>query len=285
MRFENLPPEDSFEKHDSVIEELEELIKSDMFRTQYTEIFSTYLSNEEAVSLQNEIKSRVALYINTKLSKEQKMMMGKSGENIPVYVKTTFVLPEIELESKDRVEKRALEAKKELEALEQDFEENKNNPVLLDALESWGRSPNLYGDRGKNDVGYNAGVVHFFQYRADKVKSGRLKNYPMTIDAFISMTDYLKTLLEHTDSGNIEYMRKLKDSEGQEQVFILDTKGWMLVGFKKKDEKMKILSYFPADKKKIDKAAQEYLEPKTGEGVEEKRRFNALKGDVEEIKV
>jgi len=135
-----------------------------------------------------------------------------------------------------------------------DIESRKDDPGFLEATSVWANSPDSQGDVGENGLGYNAGVVHFFEYRGDAKKSSRFKvmDEPASVDGFIDYSGKLKADLEAVGSstdGRQEAV--LQDSEGNQRVYILKPDGELVVAFQKAgDTEPKVTSVIPRQKGK-----------------------------------
>lgn len=161
--------------------------------------------------------------------------------------------------------------RKVLEKLIQDAEAKANDPALLEALEVWGRSPNADGNHGIDNQGYNAGIVHFFEYRSRIDKNGRYKNSdtPITIDGFINYSKELKGLLEDINpntNSKIETSALLKDESGQIRTHILTSTKDRIVTFRKEGEigLPKIITIIPGqNEKSFNKAVDDEISGKS----------------------
>src|SRR5579872_2998077 len=99
------------------------------------------------------------------------------------------------------------EAMRELGQLASDLIIYRDRPEFQAALDVWGRSRNMKEDRGEDDRGYHAGIVHYFEYRAG---SGKTKRYlegeyeRPSIQGFIEFSQELGSLINnpHPDNNN-----------------------------------------------------------------------------------
>lgn len=139
-----------------------------------------------------------------------------------------------------------LERCRQLELLREEFEARRNDPSLLLALASWGRSPDLGGDRGLDSTGYNAGVVHYFEYRLIPDKSRRYtETEPLTIQGFIDYTDRITALIQDPRSGNPGVNRSalIEDNQGRGRLLLLTRDDQLVVAFRhSKRDIMRIIS-------------------------------------------
>jgi hypothetical protein len=61
-------------------------------------------------------------------------------------------------------------ASEQATSLIQEIHTRKNDPAFVEAASVWSNSPNSSGEIGEDGQGYNAGLVHFFEYRGDTNK-------------------------------------------------------------------------------------------------------------------
>lgn len=130
-----------------------------------------------------------------------------------------------------------------------DLAERSEDADLVEAFDSWGRSPNSRSDRGPDGQGYNAGLIHYFEYRGDTTKNGRFKveEQPFNVDGFIEYSGRMKGLID--GEGDVAARRRFRDSSGQERVVVLAENGDLVIGFKRADEsEPKIISALPGQK-------------------------------------
>jgi len=158
-------------------------------------------------------------------------------------------------------------------------------PQLVEALNIWGRSRNVRGEYGPDQKGFNAGVVHYFEYRAHvgKNKKRFKPEYTFSVGGFIAHTKQYKSFLENsnpTTNSQIETARLLEDSKGNRRLYILTKEKEFIVGFERVGEGMKILSVFlEQNTQKLNKATDDELN-----STEKARtRFNRLEGVITEI--
>jgi hypothetical protein len=134
-----------------------------------------------------------------------------------------------------------IKQKEILSKLIQEAETRSKDPELLAALEVWGRSPNSKGNFGNNNRGYNAGIIHFFEYRSDINKNGRYKysKIPITIEGFIEYSNKLKEVISNIDpdqNPDVKASALLRDASGQIRLFILSAERDKIVGFRRENE-------------------------------------------------
>ena len=122
-------------------------------------------------------------------------------------------------------------------------------PQLVEALNVWGRSRNIKGETGVAHTGFNAGIIHFFEYRSHHKKSKkRFKpEHTFSIEGFIVYTKQYEKLLKNPNPAtnpDIKISRLLEDSKGNHRLYILAQDGDFVVGFQRAGEEMKILSVY-----------------------------------------
>jgi len=146
----------------------------------------------------------------------------------------------------------------DLDALKQEVEKRKNDPTLIDALEMWGRSPNAKSDFGVDNNGYNAGIIHFFEYRSVSEKNGRYKNstVPITIDGFIFYSNCYKNLLQNIDpikNPDVVASVLLTDDLGQIRMQLITSNHEGIVAFRRADEigAPKIITIIPGQNEEV----------------------------------
>lgn len=136
--------------------------------------------------------------------------------------------------AEQQLETAKTEAASRVDTLLQELEAAKNDPGFLQAAAAWANAPDKSGDTGQDGQGYNSGIIHFFQYRADVAKSGRFKvmEEPLTVDGFKQFTDKLSADLKAIGSGATENQEAiLEDSDGNQRVYILRPDGDLIVAF------------------------------------------------------
>jgi hypothetical protein len=162
--------------------------------------------------------------------------------------------------------KAVAQREEELSRLTAEFGLRRDDPHLLAALKVWGRSPNAQGEFGGGD-GFNAGIIHFFEYRANLEKNGRYKNdqTTVTLDGFIEYSGRIKNLIEDpnpTNNPNIQKSSLIADENGQYRLFVLTKEGQLLVGFRRHGEigLPRVITIMPGqDEKRFDKAVSDEL--------------------------
>lgn len=164
--------------------------------------------------------------------------------------------------------------------------DSKHSSRLSEALDIWGKSPNSKNDRGSDGKGYNSGVIHYFEYRADIAKNGRFKGEKSySLENFIEYSQGLKELMENyqpEQNESIEASMLLRDSSQNERMFVLTKDKQLLVGFRHATEKaVKAVSIIPG--RKIQEFDQLLKEEQDTENEKTKGRLNRLEGSVEVI--
>jgi hypothetical protein len=154
--------------------------------------------------------------------------------------------------------------------------------AFIKALQKWGRSENLKGERGPNGKGFNAGAVHYFEYRASLDKNRNRFKPKDTLDAagFTAYTRNIEIFVQNpsprTNPG-VEKARLLEDAKGNRRLYILTKDKEFIVAFQRAGEPIKILSAFLGQNiGNLNKVVHKEL----AESVD---RFNRLEGPVREI--
>ena len=135
----------------------------------------------------------------------------------------------------------------ELVKLREDLALRREDPELLEAFDVWGRSPNAKGMKGPDEQGFNAGVVHYFEYRGASIaKARRFKTMPeMSIQGFIDFSRYVDLLISDPDSRSnlsIQKSAQIRDLEGQKRLLLLTWGNWLVVGFQKPGDRMRAIT-------------------------------------------
>ena len=128
-----------------------------------------------------------------------------------------------------------------LKNLVPELEARSHDPELTAALEAWSTSPDSTRDRAHDHKGYNAGLLHFFEYRGAQKKRARfdLIEEPPTVDGFIAFTNRLIDILEHRYDPDIpQQVAIFEDSVGNQRtyIFLPGEKGEFIVAFQKVDD-------------------------------------------------
>ena len=127
-----------------------------------------------------------------------------------------------------------------LQSIQNEFENRKNDLDLSEALNSWGKSPNHDGDR-KDGGGYNAGVIHYFEYRAYKDKRGHNKDN-MSLDGFIERTRYLSNLVNKQNLVGVKKTETLEDKSGKRVKYLLTDGGLMVIAYSEAGQPFKMVT-------------------------------------------
>src|SRR3990172_8510657 len=172
-----------------------------------------------------------------------------------------------------------LQKSRGLVLFEQSLEEVESDPQTLKRTEE--AETKLKAEEGEKGGGFNSGIIHYFEYRANPEKNGRYKNQsPMSVDGFIGYTDRLMRQIENPTGDDILGARYLKDSDGQERLLLVNSIHELIIGFKRKDEdKLKIVTVVPGqDENSLEKRVKDEMAPGNDKG-----RFNALGESIEEV--
>jgi len=170
-----------------------------------------------------------------------------------------------------------------LNLLAQELE--KPSAELLSALNAWGRSRNALGETGSEQKGFNAGVVHYFEYRTHPRKNIRRFRPADTLNAegFIAFTKRYEDLINNPNpetNSKIIKARLLEDPKGNRRLYIFTKEKDFVVSFQRTGEKMKLLSvYMGQDVEMLNRTAEEELKSTP----QATARFNRLEPPVKEI--
>ncbi len=163
------------------------------------------------------------------------------------------------------------------ERLTREFEEMKEHPDFLRALEMWGRSRNAVGDRN-GGRGYHAGVVHYFEYRAYSGKNKRYQNDNLDkfgIQGFIDFTNAVRHIVRPQKSASPEYGVLFRDEQNRKRL-IARTESCLVIAFQHAEQPLRLLSIQPnkpgwQSREKVIERIKRELGPDT-----EDKRFNRL---------
>lgn len=164
----------------------------------------------------------------------------------------------------------------ELSSLREELVLRRGDPELAEALDVWGRSPNYDGSWGVNGQGFNAGVVHYFGYRAaeDTIKVARFREAgPPTIKGFIDISTYLGSLVHKSEEMLVlKMLSEVGDSGGQKRRFLLTWDNWIVVAFERPDDKMGVITLIPGQ----DTRKFQIMVDNERDGIEPPDRLNKL---------
>ncbi|HEY4494150.1 MAG TPA: hypothetical protein VJB95_01840 [Candidatus Paceibacterota bacterium] len=159
------------------------------------------------------------------------------------------------------------------------------NPKLVEALNAWGRSRNLKKESGPERKGFNAGIVHYFEYRTHlrKNKKRYKTEHTVSIDGFIIYTERYSSFIKNQNpitNPEIETARLFEDPNGNRRLYVLTKEKEFVVGFQRAGQEMKILSvYLGQNETMLNRTADAELN-----STEQARaRFNHLESPVKEI--
>ena len=139
-----------------------------------------------------------------------------------------------------------------LESFNEELVRRGDDPNLKAAFAVWGRSPNHAGDRGLNGHGYNAGVIHYFEYRAYPDKNTHSPG-EMSVDGFINWSNHLSDLVNGKRPDEVQKMEKLEDSDGKQALYLLtrpETGRYMIISYIDKGDSPKIVTAIPGRNEK-----------------------------------
>lgn len=159
------------------------------------------------------------------------------------------------------------EARLHLENLKNELQTRSHDPLLLNALDVWGMSPDSQGGRGEHGQGFHAGIAHFFEYRRGADKLGRFTTKP-TLDHFIEFSNILKSVLENPNPASNAYVTKsvyITDELGQARLMSLITHGdgLLVSAFQRPNEPMRVITAVsPYAEKQFEKDVNKELHPK-----------------------
>lgn len=184
-------------------------------------------------------------------------IFGKARGEAMNQVKTEFrgnVLehptPQVQ-EALEMLQQAQKEKRDELERVRKEFQERQDDPALFAALDTWGQSRNSQNEAGQDGRGYNAGVVHYFEYRADKGKNGRYKfeKSKFGIQSFIDYSMRLKSLIDNPNPENNDEIAQatlIGDEQEQRRLYLLTKHRRLVLAFKStKDDRLRVITDFP----------------------------------------
>lgn len=113
-------------------------------------------------------------------------------------------------------------------------ESRKDDSELIKVLAVWGRSPNHANERGSDDGGFNAGVIHFFEYRAFPDKLGHNRQDNMSLDGFINRSQAVDSLVNSPETVKpvISKSHTLRDETGKQARYLLTNAGELVIAYK-----------------------------------------------------
>ena len=171
--------------------------------------------------------------------------------------------------------------RKTLSGLSDDLERRRSDPELIAAFDAWGGCPNHAGDRGIDGQGFNAGVIHYFEYRAFQDKQGRSQE-PMTLDGFIKWSKELFDLVKHPDSSKVQKTARMEDSSGKQALYILAKDGRFIISYFIPGKEPYMVTVIPGQK---ESEMQRRVDSEISTPVPEKqaKRLNYLGGGVHQL--
>lgn len=220
-----------------------------------------------------EILELVNLYKNNKDNPEYNQEMKKKFETILILLDS--------VEKKESLVRDCInKIYSEINFIEDNTDQNLSNN-FKEALSVWGRTRNSKNDPGANNLGYNAGLVHCFEYYLDEEKSGRYINGLGTIQDFIEISIKLKSYIQNPNPETNRSIKRsviIEDQSGAQRRIILTNEGEMILAHKKStDTEFKIITSIPGQTEKdVEKMITEPKEKREG-------KFNALVGDIKII--
>lgn len=176
-----------------------------------------------------------------------------------------------------KVEQAETEAEAKLIELKNSLEVVDKNR-LASALGIWGNSADSKGSFGDDETGFNAGMIHYFEYRSDETKSGRFKKtgQDFTLEGFMDESERLEQIVENYETS--EHVLKytlIGDELGQERLFIITDNEECIVAFRRPGEVMKVVSVIPGSNqiKQFEKKVENEIQ---GVNNSERARLNEL---------
>ncbi|HSX27683.1 MAG TPA: hypothetical protein VLG25_02780 [Patescibacteria group bacterium] len=121
----------------------------------------------------------------------------------------------------------------ELSDIKAELSERRNDPSLLQAAALWANSPDSQDGRAEDGQGYNAGLIHFFEYRSAAAKRRRFRvmDEPVTVDGFITLSHRLYRELVDPVLPEPNRRAVLEDSDGNRRLYVLCPNGEFIVAF------------------------------------------------------
>lgn len=126
----------------------------------------------------------------------------------------------------------------QVEELLRELDERRADPELLEAAALWANSPDSQDDRGPDGQGYNAGLIHFFEYRSVLAKIRRFRDLgePMSADGFVAFSHRLYNELMNSALSTVNQHVVLEDSDGNRRFYTLCPTGEFIVAFQRTHE-------------------------------------------------
>lgn len=139
-------------------------------------------------------------------------------------------------------------ARGEVERLLQSLERDMRYPPLQKAMQVWGQAPDALGNMGPERQGYHSGIVHYFSYRAYPNKYGRCRDWPMTVEGFVTLSQSLAAILERPrpeDNPVIDQSGIFTDEFGQRRLLVLTKDKTFINAFANAGEPLKVVTVIP----------------------------------------
>jgi len=173
---------------------------------------------------------------------------------------------------------------KSLEKFDDELAARRDDSNLKAAFVMWGRSPNHAGDRGVNGHGYNAGVIHYFEYRAFPDKNTHSPG-EMSVDGFIAWSKHLNELVNGQKPEEVQKNVRLEDSSGKQALYLLtkpEIGRYMIISYVEKGETPRIVTAIPGQNEEVMSNRFE-SEIKTPVLEKQAKRLNYLGDGVHEL--
>ena len=124
---------------------------------------------------------------------------------------------------------------------------------LDSAFDAWGQAPDENGNKGKDGSGFNSGIIHYFQYRANEQKATRFKRDKVTfgINGFKQKTlDYVDAITDPEQESVIS-ASIFSDEVGARRMVSLTDENEIIVAFANPNEELKIVTVFSQKNQKL----------------------------------
>ena len=136
------------------------------------------------------------------------------------------------------LEKALQRANGQLNCLLEDLLARQEDPLFLRAAALWANSADSQDYKAEDGLGYNAGLIHFFEYRATREKQRRFRDLqdPVTVDGFIGFSHRLYQELVKPSQPEVNRRAVMQDSEGNRRFYVLCPNRELIVGFQSPNE-------------------------------------------------
>ncbi len=224
------------------IPRIQKIVDKYIFRLKVDEVRSTFTS--DSVNIKQEAKRLKKLEFESRkydLTNESELL-----DLTKVIIEKNDALKQSYENAQKKIKTTKEKAIQKLEELRIEFEILSDSPELLQAMELWGRSRNAEGDKN-NGLGYHAGVVHYFEYRAYPSKNKRFLNSPLknfSIQGFMDLTASFRETLRPSQNSKITLITNglIFEDENKNQRVVIVTPSYLAIAFKHEGEPLRLLT-------------------------------------------